>query len=65
MLTMFLVSCLFQSRVKGIDLISIVKLIKSQRVRQAGNVAHMEALRNVYIILVGKPKQKRFLRIKL
>jgi len=62
MLTSLLVSCMHQSRVKGIDLICIVKLIKSWRVRWAGHVAHMEAFRNVYIILVGKPEQKRFLR---
>jgi len=31
-------------------------------VRWAGHVAHMEAFRYVYIILVGKPQQKRFLR---
>jgi hypothetical protein len=52
---------MLQSRVKGTDLISIVKLIKPCRVRQAGHVAHMEAFRNIYIILVGKTEQKRFL----
>jgi hypothetical protein len=62
MLTLLLVSSMLQSRVKGIDLISIVKLIELWRVRQTGHVAHMEAFRNLYIILVRKPEQKGFLR---
>jgi hypothetical protein len=34
-------------------------MIKSRRMRWAGNVAQMEEKRNVYRILVGKPEGKR------
>jgi hypothetical protein len=33
--------------------------VKSRRVRWAGHVARMEAPRNAYIILVGKPEGMR------
>jgi hypothetical protein len=38
---------------------NIVKVIKSRRMRWAGHVAHIEEMRNIYNILVGKPKGKR------
>jgi hypothetical protein len=36
---------------------SIIKLMKSRRMRWAGHVARMEEKRNAYRILVGKPSQ--------
>jgi hypothetical protein len=38
---------------------SIIRTIKSRRIRWAGNVARMGAKRNVYRLLVGKPEGKR------
>ncbi|PNF20252.1 hypothetical protein B7P43_G15719 [Cryptotermes secundus] len=38
---------------------SIIKMIKSRRVRLAGHVARMGEERNVYRILVGKPEGRR------
>jgi hypothetical protein len=37
---------------------SIIRMIKSRRMRWAGNVARMGAKRNPYRILVGKPEGK-------
>jgi hypothetical protein len=37
---------------------SIIRMIRSRRMRWAGHVVHMEK-RNVYRILVGKPEGKR------
>jgi hypothetical protein len=38
---------------------SIIKIIKSRRMRWAGHVARMGEKRNVYRLLVGKAKGKR------
>jgi hypothetical protein len=38
---------------------SIIRIIKSRRMRWAGHVARMGEKRNAYILLVGKPKGKR------
>jgi hypothetical protein len=38
---------------------NIIRLIKSRRMRWAGQVARMEEKRNPYRILVGKPEGKR------
>jgi hypothetical protein len=38
---------------------SIIRMIKSRRMRWAIHVAHMEELRNSYKILVRKPEEKR------
>jgi hypothetical protein len=38
---------------------SIIRKIKSRRIRWAGHVARMGAKRNSYRILVGKPEEKR------
>jgi hypothetical protein len=38
---------------------SIIRIIKSRRMRWAGHVAQMEEKRNVYRLLVGKPEGKR------
>ena len=38
---------------------SIVRLIKSIRMRWAGHVAHMGEERGLYRVLVGKPEGKR------
>jgi hypothetical protein len=40
---------------------SIIRMITSSGIRWAGYVARMEAKRNAYRILVGKPEGKRFL----
>jgi hypothetical protein len=37
---------------------SIIRMIKSRRMRWAGHVARMGKKRNVYRILVGKPEGK-------
>jgi hypothetical protein len=37
---------------------SIIRIIKSRRMRWAGNVARMGEKRNVYRLLVGKPEGK-------
>jgi hypothetical protein len=37
---------------------SIIRMIKSRRMRWAGHVARMGAKRNAYRILVGKPERK-------
>jgi hypothetical protein len=44
-------------------LASIIIMIKSKRMRWAGNVARMGEKRNAYSILVGKPEGKRPLEI--
>jgi hypothetical protein len=41
---------------------SIIRIIKSKRMRWAGNVARMAEKRNAYRLLVGKPEGKRPLR---
>jgi hypothetical protein len=41
---------------------SIIRIIKSRRMRWAGHVAQMEEKRNAYRLLVGKPEGKRPLR---
>jgi hypothetical protein len=38
---------------------SIIRIIKSRRMRWAGHVARMGEQRNAYRILVGKPEGKR------
>jgi hypothetical protein len=38
---------------------SIIKMIKSRRMRWAGHVARMGAMRNAYRILTRKPEEKR------
>jgi hypothetical protein len=38
---------------------SIIRIIKSRRMRWAGHVARMGKKRNVYGLLVGKPEGKR------
>jgi hypothetical protein len=38
---------------------SIIRIIKSRRMRWAGYVAHMGQKRNAYRLLVGKPEEKR------
>jgi hypothetical protein len=38
---------------------SIIRIIKSRRMRWAGHVARMGEMRNVYRLLVGKPEGKR------
>jgi hypothetical protein len=38
---------------------SIIRIIKSRRMRWAGHVARMGAKKNAYRLLVGKPEGKR------
>jgi hypothetical protein len=38
---------------------SIIRIIKSRRMRWAGHAARMGEKRNVYMLLVGKPEGKR------
>ena len=38
---------------------NIIRKLKSNLLRWAGHVAHMEESRNAYIILVGRPEGKR------
>jgi hypothetical protein len=38
---------------------SIIRIIKSRRMRWAGNLARMGEKRNVYRLLLGKPEGKR------
>jgi hypothetical protein len=38
---------------------SIIRIIKSRRMRWAGHVARIEVKKNVYRLLVGKPEGKR------
>jgi hypothetical protein len=40
---------------------SIIRIIKSRRMRWVGHVAHMMEIRNAYKILVGNPEGKRSL----
>jgi hypothetical protein len=42
----------------------IVRVIKSRSMRWAGNVTRMEEGRDVYRVLVGKPKEKRYLIVR-
>jgi hypothetical protein len=44
---------------------SIIRMIKSRRLRLAGNVARMGEKRNTYRILVGKPEAMRPLGRKI
>jgi len=39
--------------------LSIVRVIKSRRMKSTGHVARMEERRGVYRVLVGKPERKR------
>jgi hypothetical protein len=39
--------------------VSIIRIIKSRRMRWAGHVARMGEKRNAYRVLVGKPEGKR------
>jgi hypothetical protein len=39
--------------------LSIIRIIKSRRMRWVGHVARMEEKRNTYMLLVGKPERKR------
>jgi hypothetical protein len=41
---------------------SIIRIVKSRRMRWAGHVARMGEKRNAYRLLVGKPEGKRPLR---
>jgi hypothetical protein len=41
---------------------SIIRIIKSRRMKWAGHVARMGEKRNVYRILIGEPQGKRQLR---
>jgi hypothetical protein len=41
---------------------SIIRIIKSRRMRWAGHIARMGEKRNAYRLLVGKPEGKRPLR---
>jgi hypothetical protein len=41
---------------------SIIRIIKSRRMRWAGHVAQMGEKRNAYRLLVGKPEGKRLVR---
>jgi hypothetical protein len=38
---------------------SIIRIMKSRRMRWAGHVARMGKKRNAYRLLVGKPEEKR------
>jgi hypothetical protein len=38
---------------------SIIRIIKSRRMRSEGHMARMREKRNVYMLLVGKPEGKR------
>jgi hypothetical protein len=40
---------------------SIIRIIKSRRMRRTGHVAQMGEMRNVYSLLEGKPEGKRLL----
>jgi len=40
---------------------SIIRMIKSRRMRWVGHVARMGACRGAYKVLVGKPRAKRLL----
>jgi hypothetical protein len=40
---------------------SIIRIIKSRKIRWAGHVARMGEKRNAYRLLVGKPEEKRLL----
>jgi hypothetical protein len=40
---------------------SIIRIIRSRRMRLAGHVARMVEKRNAYRLLVGKPERKRLL----
>jgi hypothetical protein len=51
MLTLYIVNLYFFS--------SIIRMIKSRRMRWEGNVARIEEKRNAYRILVGNPEEKR------
>jgi hypothetical protein len=38
---------------------SIIRMVKTRRMRWAGHVARMENNGNAYMLLVGKPERKR------
>jgi hypothetical protein len=44
------------------SLLNIVRVIKSRRMRWEENVARLGEERGVYMVLVGKPEEKRSLR---
>jgi hypothetical protein len=39
--------------------LNIIRVIKSRRIRKAGQVARMREMRNSYNVLTGKPERKR------
>jgi len=41
---------------------TLLRVIKSRKVRGVGHLARMEEMRTAYKILVGKPREKRPLR---
>jgi hypothetical protein len=50
------------TRIRSYSSPSIIRIIKSRRMRWVGHVARMGEKRNVYRLLVGKPEGKRPLR---
>jgi hypothetical protein len=38
---------------------SVIRMVKTRSMRWAGHVTRMEAKRNTYMLLVGKPERKR------
>ena len=46
------------------NIITLIRNLKSRRLRWAGQVARMEESRNAYRILVRRPEGKRFLEAK-
>jgi hypothetical protein len=51
--------CIIRSFIVFYSLPDIIRVVKSKRMRSAGNVARMGEMRNIYCILVGKPGEKR------
>jgi hypothetical protein len=52
-------NCIMRSFVTCTFLQSIIRMIKSRKMRSAGQVAQMGEKRNARMILVGKPEGKR------
>jgi hypothetical protein len=52
-------NCIMTSFINSYTSPSIIRMIKSRRMRWAGHVARMGENRNAYRILVGKPEGKR------
>jgi hypothetical protein len=50
---------LYNEELHNLSSPSIIRIIKSRRMRWAGYVARMEEKRDVYRLLVGKPEGKR------